>query len=201
MSLESIIAKIEAESRAQGQAVLQRAREQAGQLLDEARQQAETARKTALEKGERQAKYLARRLVQAAELKARKQLLQLKQELVQEVFQAALEKLEKLPPAEYRLLLRRMLLAQELSGAEQVICSAADRRILADGFIGEINAELKRRGLPAALQLQFDERLGRGGFILRRGKVENNNTFGAMLRAGRDELELEVARALFGEQE
>ncbi len=52
MSLETIIAKIEAESRAESQAILKKAQAQADAQLAEARKQGEATQKLALAKGE-----------------------------------------------------------------------------------------------------------------------------------------------------
>ncbi len=198
MSLETIIAKIDAESQAESQAILKKAQAQADAQLAEARKQAQAAQKLALERGEQEAKRLGQRLLQTAELHERKELLQLKQELVEEVFNSALNKLRELPADKYKELIRRMLLAQELTGDEQVVVAGEDQKYLGNGFMTDINQELKKRGLKAEVKLVFDEQLPRGGFILRRNMVENNNSFAGLLRAQRDELELTVAQALFG---
>jgi len=199
MSLETIIAKIESESQEESQAILKKAQVQADEHLAQARKEAESAQKLALEKGEQEAKRLAQRLLQTAELKARKELLQLRQELLEEVFNSALNKLKELPADKYQVLIRRMLLSQELTGDEQIVVANEDKKVLGNGFMAEVNQELKKRGLTADIELVFDEQLSRGGFILRHGMVENNNSFTGLLRAQRDELELTVAQALFGE--
>jgi len=199
MPLETIIAKIEAESQAESQAILKKAQVQAQAISEEVRSKAAADQKLALGRGEQEAKRLKQRLLQTAELHERKELLALKQELVEEVFNSALNKLRELPADKYKELIRRMLLSQELTGDEQVVVAGEDQKYLGNGFMADINQELKKRGLKSSVELVFDEQLSRGGFILRRNRIENNNSFAGLLRAQRDELELTVAQTLFGE--
>ena len=120
-------------------------------------------------------------------------------ELVEEVFNLALTQLRQLPPAKYRQLIKQMLLGQELTGDEQVVVAEEDKKYLGNGFLAQINQELEKQGQKGQIELVFDEQLSRGGFILRRNMVEDNNSFAGLLRAKRDELELAVAQVLFGE--
>ncbi len=200
MSLESIINKIQTESRAESEAILSKAKAQARALQDEARNKAETAKKTALAKGRQEAERLEQRLLQSAELNARKQLLQLKQSSMEKVFNHALDKLAQLPPHKYQEMVKQMLLAQPLAGDEQVVVSEEDFQVLGNGFKSKVNQSLAAKGLKGQLEIVFDEKVPRGGFILRRDMVESNNTFASLLRAKRDELELAVAEVLFGDK-
>ncbi|MBI5789058.1 MAG: hypothetical protein HZA78_09415 [Candidatus Schekmanbacteria bacterium] len=196
MALDAIISKIESESRSEYEAILKTAQDQAEKILMIARIDAEDLRQKTLSKGNLEAKQLARRLFQVAELNARKELLQVKQNLLDEIFQASLNKLTGLPADKYRQLIRDMLAAQNLAGDEQVIVADADKSYLGNGFVDGVNNQIRQKGGRSQLQLVYDQKLARGGFILRRGMVEINNTFNSLLRAQRDELELLVAQEL-----
>ncbi len=54
------------------------------------------------------------------------------------------------------------------------------------------------RGKKVALKFLADERLTSGGFVLRRGRIEINCTFQALLSSQREAIEIELAALLFG---
>jgi V/A-type H+-transporting ATPase subunit E len=68
---------------------------------------------------------------------------------------------------------------------------------LGPGFIAGINTQLKARGIKGELKLSDEARGISGGFILKKGDIEVNNTFEALIRMTRDELEAEVVKVLF----
>lgn len=201
MSLETIISKIQAESQAESQAILEKAKNQAKEILDDAHKEAEAANKVALVKGEQEAKRLTQRLLQSAELNARKELLAVKQASLDDIFNSALNKLNQLPADKYKEVIKKMILAQPLAGDEQILVAGSDSKHLGNGFLSQLNQELKSKGQKGQLELIIDDQIPRGGFILRSNMVESNNTFISLLRAKRDELELAVAQVLFTDKE
>jgi vacuolar-type H+-ATPase subunit E/Vma4 len=82
------------------------------------------------------------------------------------------------------------------SGDEEVIIDEEEKRIDHE-FIKQVNRRLGC-GYKGNLRLA-DERgdIG-GGFVLRRGRIKNNFTFKVLLARARKELEIELAKELFG---
>ena len=194
---ENLRERILEEARRQAQANIERAEKEAAQIIQAARQKAEDKSKSILEKAQREAEERRRRLISVAELEGRKQKLSTKQELIEEAFQKAVEKLNSLPDQRYREILTDMVISSVKSGDEEVIFSEKDRKRLGNKFIDNINKRLKGKGLKGDVKLSAETRDIDGGFILKKGNVEINNTFEALIRMRREELETEVVKVLF----
>jgi V/A-type H+-transporting ATPase subunit E len=195
---EKLKEKILAEAGNQVEQVLADAREKAAKIL--AKGEAETAakQKSVLDFARVQADERRRRAQTIAELDSRKAILAAKEELIEETFQQALNRLSVLDAKSYEDLIYPMLLAASQTGAEEVIVSALDRRLFTPEFMDRVNKALLSQGKPGALKLSGDTHDMQGGFILRTGSVEINSTFSSILRMQRDQLEPEVAAILFG---
>jgi len=194
---ENLRERILEEARRQAQANIERAEKEAAQIIQAARQKAEDKSKSILEKAQREAEERRRRLISVAELEGRKQKLSTKQELIEEAFRKAVEKLNSLPDQHYREIITDMVISSVKSGDEEVIFSEKDRKRLGNKFIDNINKRLKSKGIKGDVRLSGETRDIDGGFILKKGNVEINNTFEALIRMRREELETEVVKVLF----
>lgn len=206
------------------------AQKQADEILAQGKAQAETLYRQQAEKGKKQAEELYERLVSAVEMEKRQLSLAAKQELLQQVFSLALEKLVSLPEQDYIQTLKNLILAASVTGKEQVVFSPADRARIGKHVVVAAN-EAMTKGytpeLPSALQ---DSRVGsliekmvsssaamitgtglltlseqtrpiKGGFILIDGDVETNCSFDTLLRLKRKELEKEMISYLLAPEE
>ncbi len=132
-----------------------------------------------------------------AELEIRNQILNAKQNIIEKVFAAALDKLSSMEINEYKSLLKAMMLKAVISGEEEVILSQRDKELLGAGFVSEANALLSQNGKLGALKLSNDAANIKGGFLLRSKGMEINNSFEALLKMHRDDIEPKVAELLF----
>jgi V/A-type H+-transporting ATPase subunit E len=82
-------------------------------------------------------------------------------------------------------------------GDEEVIFSNADGHKISEKLLEEANSQLVKAGKAGALRLVKEDRDLQGGFILRRGKTEVNCSLNSLFDSVREELELQVAKALF----
>jgi V/A-type H+-transporting ATPase subunit E len=82
------------------------------------------------------------------------------------------------------------------TGDEEVIVDKNERRI-DKKFIQSINQQLAspRKG---NLKLSEDRANLKGGFVLKRGKIKNNVSVEVLLIQAHKELEIELAKELFG---
>ena len=134
-----------------------------------------------------------------AGLEMRKEVLAAKQELIDHVMEKAGEAIMEMPREEYRHIVTQMLL-EAAQGHEEVYFSVADEARLDQSIVDEVNALLKARGRKGELKLSPRREEFHGGFILRTGGMEINNTFGALIRMSRDEVESQLAKILFKEE-
>ncbi len=136
-------------------------------------------------------------LLAAARMDIAKDYLAEKRKILDEVFAQARQKLKNLPDGEYCKLMTKLMLKAVETGDEEVIVDNNEKRI-DQKFIKNINRELGP-GYKGNLRLSGEKQNLGGGFILKRGKIKNNVSLEVLLNQARKELEIELAKKLFGE--
>ena len=136
-------------------------------------------------------------LLAAARMDIAKDYLAEKRKILDEVFAQARQKLQNLPDGEYCKLMTKLMLKAVETGDEEVIVDNNEKRI-DQKFIKNINRELGP-GYKGNLRLSGEKQNLGGGFILKRGKIKNNVSLEVLLNQARKELEIELAKKLFGE--
>ncbi len=199
MALEDILRKIEEDARREADKILSEARARAEEILQGAEREAEQTRQNLLEEARREAQTHKSRLISMAQLDMRKEILQEKQSLIDQVFQRALERLVGMEDEEYRELIREMLKQLVEHGDEEIILCERDKSRISQGFMQALNKELESEGKLGKLTIAEETGDFSGGFILRRGKIELNNSFDALLQAAKGEMKTELSQILFGE--
>jgi len=134
------------------------------------------------------------RLLAAARMEIAKDFLGEKRKILDEVFEQAKTQFTNLPDEEYRKVMAQLMKKAAQSGDEEVIIDKKEKRIN-DELINQVNQRLGNKG-----NLKLSEEKGNLGanFILRRGKIKNNASLGVLLEQARKELEIELAKELFG---
>lgn len=197
--LEKIRARIMDEARAKAEANLKQAEKEAGRIMEAARAKAEQKRAELLEKAGIEATEAEKRIIALAELELRKQKLKAKQDLVEEAFRKTLEKLSSMPPEQYAEVITGMILEAVQDGSGEIIFSNYDRsRLDVKNIIERVNRKLLEAGKTGTVSLSSEERDFTGGFILKRGNIEINNTFEVLIKVNREELEHVALTELFG---
>lgn len=179
--------------------IINEAKTQAKEIEARYKSQADQILGSILEKAKKAAEEKKRRIISMAELENRKALLKVKQEIIDEVFEKAKEKIKALPDEQYRNLIADMLMRSTVTGNEEVIISETDRQRITPEFIQEINKKLKDIGKEGNLRISDVFRDMIGGFILKSKDVEINSTFDSLIKMEREELETEIAKILFEE--
>jgi len=199
MAIEGILEKITRNAEEKASAITEEGRLKRREILSRAEAQARDISERIIEEARAKAELERRRSSVSARLEHRKEVLQQKQKLVEDCFQAALEDLANLPAEEYRALIRKMLLNLVSSGDERVLISPHDEKRIDPAFLDRINDELKAAGKQGNLRLEGTSPTVRGGFVLRTEEVEVDCSFGALLAQLREEVQSDVAGILFGE--
>ena len=136
-------------------------------------------------------------LLASARMDIAKQLLAEKRKILDEVFERARQQIENLTDEQYRKLMTRLMLEAVETGDEEVIVDNEEKRI-DQKFIQSINQQLGP-GRKGNLKLSEDRDNIGAGFILKRGKIKNNVSIEVLLARARRELEIELAKELFGD--
>jgi V/A-type H+-transporting ATPase subunit E len=197
MEAEQVVEKILADAKAEADKIKQQAEENQAaeqakldeQLSDYKKQTDIIAQKAGEDK--------KAHLLAAARMDVAKDYLAEKRKILDEVFAQARQKLQNLPDGEYCKLMTKLMLKAVETGDEEVIVDNNEKRI-DQKFIKNINRELGP-GYKGNLRLSGEKQNLGGGFILKRGKIKNNVSLEVLLNQARKELEIELAKKLFGE--
>ena len=224
--IEKITQRMEDDAQREINEVLNAARAQADELTRRSREQADKESAAIVARGESAAAEREKRLESMAEMESRKLVLAAKQEVLDEAFTMALEKLCTLPDEEYIELLAALAVKAARTGREKVIFSQKDRNRVGKAVVTKANDALARKVAPklpgdltdtragaildkvvtgasailagtGMLTLAEETRPIKGGIILSDGDVETNCTFETLVRLQRENISGEVAKVLF----
>jgi V/A-type H+-transporting ATPase subunit E len=200
MSLEKILKRIDTEFSRQRDRTRNESQAEVNKISKEARSKAASLKEEILRSASLEAKRRREHILTQAHLEARQVVLEEKERLIEETYSKTLAKLKKLGKKPYQELIKKMLskvIQSELdhssrssSGPEaEIIIAREDRERITPSFLNSISKNLK---------ISKEDRGINGGFILKRGKVEINDSFESLLRSRRDALEPGLVRRLFG---
>jgi len=190
--IERITARIAADTQAEIDGILAKAREEAAQLTADCRARAEAEARALAAKNEAAAAEREARLVSAAQMDAQKELLAAKQALLEETYARALDKLCSMDEERTVAFLAALLVRASTTGEEEAVFSAADRARLGEAAVRRANETSGKRLTLSAETLPI-----RGGFVLRDRNVEVNCTFETLLRLEKAATAGTAARLLF----
>ncbi len=195
--VDGIIARIIDDARQKAQDRLDDARRQADRIRQEAESKASDIVSKAVSNANTRAVVLKERLISMAELEARKDKLKARQEMIDEAFEKAVGELTSMPDNDYLSLLINMAASVVVTGKEEMMLSAADRKKYGARLVKGVNDVLSAKGLACDITLSAADHSCKGGLILIRGKVEINYTFEAILFMRKRSMEEQVVNLLF----
>ena len=219
--IEKITAKIAQDAQAEIAKLAAETDEKVKAIQTNAAAQAQEEANEIVERGRNAAGERLQRLQSAAQMERRKLELAAKQEILDEAFALALNKLCTLPEKEYVALLTKLALEASTSGKERLIFSQKDRAAV----VTAANEALVKERSPAlpeevtkskvgafvdklvhnttavvtgtGLTLSEETRDIQGGFVMVDGDVEINCAFETLVRLQREQMEKKVADELF----
>lgn len=195
--IETITGRIRADAQAEIDKINAETAQKAEKIRADYTAQAEREAADILARGETSAAERESRLVSAAQMDAGKMTLAAKQELLDQAFQLALDKLLQLPEDDYIALLAKLAVSASATGTEHIILSASDHARVGSKVCAAANQLRKDAGQTAALTLSDETRAIRGGLLLSDGAVEVNCALETLVRLSRSELTGEVTKLLF----
>lgn len=195
--INKIKERILEEARLQAEETVKRAEEEASEIINNAKKDAETRKKQILEKANLEAAEVKKRLKAVADLEARKQRLQAKQEVVEEAFMQTIKKLSSMPDDKYVSIITNLIINSAPNDTAEVILSDRDKKRIPSDFEEKVNKNLSSRENRGKVTLSKETRDINGGFILKSGNIEINNSFDAIIRMKRNEIETDVINSLF----
>ena len=224
--IEKITQQLNTDAQAEIDRILGDARAEADRITAQYKARAESEKRDLETKNQRAAAEREERLVSAAQMEARKVILAAKQEMVEQTYQRALEKLCAMPEEQYVEVLSALLVEASSTGREEAIFSPEDRERVGRAAVNKANEILAKEVAPelplgdgkvanllnkvaagvsaiaqgtAMLTVSEETRPIRGGFILKDNNVEVNCAFETLVRLQRAETAGTVAKLLFPE--
>ncbi|MEG0934187.1 MAG: V-type ATP synthase subunit E family protein [Clostridia bacterium] len=195
MNAEAITNKILEDARAQAAQTLLEAREKAARIQADADAAAAVKKRESQKQADRQAVEVRDRMLRMAELDQKKAMLSVKREVIEQAFLNALERMRKMPDTQKRAYLQKLIVSSA-QGGEALIVSGEEAALYDGAFLGALRAALEKAG-KANVTLAGETRPLGGGFVLKKGGMEINCAFQAVLGQYRASLEAEVAAVLF----
>ncbi len=223
--MDKIKAKIAEDAKAEISAIEAETKKEVDAIKTKGQADALELKSDILSRGEKSVAERRERLASSAQMESRKVELGMKQDVITEAFDKALEDLCSRPEGEYVDLLVSLALASITSGNEKLVFSSKDKDTVGKKVVAKINDAIgagKAPSLPAAITdskagpflekvvkavsakaktgnvtVSEETREMAGGFIMLDNDVEINCDFDTLVRLQRNSLELEVANMLF----
>ncbi len=197
VGIDKITARIEAAAVADAARIEDEARAQSGVIQAQGEAKAQESYWNKVREGVKAAEDRSSRLAKAADMEARKSVLASKQKLVSQVFDLAEEKLRAISGDEYVEFLAGQASRAAVSGKEQIVLSAKDKKTYGSKVVSRANARLSEEKETAALTLSDETGDFTGGLILREGNISVNCTIEALMAQAREDMASDAAAELF----
>ena len=196
--VEKITERILAEANEAANAAKSEAEAKAKEILEEFEGKARQTYEQMVATGRTEAAAAAERKVRTAKLQAKKDILGTKQEFINKAYTIAQESILAMPEDEYVDLLARKACEASISGEEAVILNEDDKSVLGQKVVDAANALLASAGKKASLTLSDETAKMIGGLFLKQNDVSVNCSIDSIIGTFREDLDVKVAKVLFG---
>jgi V/A-type H+-transporting ATPase subunit E len=185
MSTEKIIKRIQTDAQTQQQQLLTNAETQSRLIIKEAKTQTEKEAKSLLQSGQVDSENTKKIMISKATQEVKRDMMNAREEIIEQCFAQALENLASLPEDQYKKLILHYLKIGTARLGEHFSMKTSR----------SLDADIaKQQGIPVQGSIQSI-----GGIILQSqdGKITINNTFERILDRKKDELRIHVGKLLF----
>jgi len=189
MGLEEIVKEIEKKANEDAEKMRKEGQEERKTILKKAQEEALKTRKEITKRLEKEAELLKRERVISVRVEEKKRLLASKRKILA----------EGLGKQEYMSLMKRLLVSSVDSGDEEIVVSRRDEAWMKGDFLKELRESSEKKGTWKKIRVTAGLREGERGFILKKEGVHLNYTLSSLFLQLREELEMEVAKRLFGQ--
>lgn len=198
MAINKIILKIQEEAAQEASELIAAAKNKAAVSANKINDAAITKVEEIKAQSEADAAEAARRQLLIAELEARKNTLDRKRKVIEEVFAQAEKELANLPQDKWEKLISDTVLNASETGTEKLCVPAADVEKYKGGLLDKLNTALVKAGKKGELTLAEETAKFNGGVLLIGQNSDFDGSFETILREVRRKSEREVASLLFG---
>jgi V/A-type H+-transporting ATPase subunit E len=197
MTIKDINNKIISDARIQAEKIIAQAEDNANNIIKKGEKEADNIKNVILYKNKQEVSLKKSKILTEANLKAKKTILLEKQNIIEDVFDKALEIILKLNDREYHNFIKKLILDNIEIGDETIFIGSSDQRKISQSFIEDINKELKSKGEKGELKLPASHLTIKGGVIIGSGKIRKNISLELLLKDVREESEMQISKILF----
>lgn len=205
MAIEKIVDSLKVEATEEANLILAKAQEEADLILAENESKIKELIASNAEKAKEAGASRKTMFVQGTKLKVRNSLLEAKQEKINEVFEACVDKLEAMSNEEFLDFVNSKVKALELTGEAEILVSEKRYDVLTSRVLKDMAK--KEDGKFNILDLVKKDDIKyvlcespvemKDGFMVKQGDIYYNYTFEAVVSAAKVDLVKEVAANLF----
>lgn len=188
--------------------ILSEAEEAAKNVVDAAKAEAEANLKQAEERAEmliKQAKQDAalaaeehkERRLSAIDSELRRNILAVRRNLLDSVFDKALSVLKNKSANEKIDMFAQRVIKASPEGKGEIMLTARDKSEIGEKLLEAVKKLYGNNGIKADIKISDKSIDASGGFILKTGDIEINNTFETLIKASKGDIEGEIASILF----
>ena len=195
--IDKITARIETDAVADAARIAEQTKAQCEAIRAEGEKKAQEGYWEKVRQGVAAAEDRVQRLAKTADMEARKSVLSFKQSIVADAFDRAEAKVNALTGDAYVTFLAALAAKAAVTGEEEIILSAEDKKTYGKKVVAQANAALKAAGKTANLSLSETEGSFGRGLICKQGSVTVNCTVEALMAQARENMASDVAAELF----
>lgn len=195
--IEKITAHIEADAKAEADAIVAGAAEKVKAIEAEYSQKAQDEYWTRVRAGVKECEDRVQRMNRLAAMESKKSILATKQDMVSKAFDRAQGMIVNLPTDKYTEFLARLAADSTSTGEEEVIFNERDKNGCGAAAVAAANRKLADKGVKAGLRMSDETRGISGGLILRSGGIEVNCTVDTLVDLCRGEMSSQLAEVMF----
>jgi V/A-type H+/Na+-transporting ATPase subunit E len=199
MSLATILKKIDDEAEAYAQKLIEQARTEGDKILAYNRAEAKQEAAQVHRQAELELQNFTNKQKATALLQVRKDKLDHRQCLLNEVYVQTLTRILACPNDQYKAIVKQILLSVEEERPATIRVAATDHGVITKKFIDEVNVELSRQKRALHFQLATQPVDIRKGCIVDFDEFEMNFAFETLLAGIWTSLKAEASRQLFGD--
>lgn len=192
MPLDQIFSKIIEQATAEAAAITETATKEVRRIISDGEKEAQLHKERAIAQYRETEEFLLRKKLTAQKLAARKHILQVKKDVMDECFKEAVQQLVNLNKNDYKKLISGMLAAISVKDAAELIFSIKDKPLINPGYVRSANPDLNVK------KISFSEDI-KAGFIFKTDKIRIDNSLETIVASMREKLEPEVGKILFEE--
>jgi len=194
---EKITKRILEEAEQSAAAIVEEARKTAAEDLAAAQKKAEDILQQAAREATEAAAEHKKHKLAAIESELRKEVLATRRRLLESVFEKALTKLAAMAPEEQIKMMVSRILEAAPDGRGEILLTKKDAADLGPQLLAAVEKLYTSKGVKPELTISKQTINATGGFVLKAGNIEYNNTFETLIKASKGDLEGQIVSVLF----